>query len=196
MKGVAPEVQDGDLHGGLGGANSPITCPLFPNESARPYSRSIRCKLVGSSALTCILILHARNALASEKKTEACPDGRRRGCSAHSITAAVPSSLPSPLRMPSGLPPFRLSAFPAGRFLLSGRPALLWAGAGSGPFATSLGSAWGIGDPCGTFLRHALVPESLVLLLVLHARSLVWHLSPFFVQGLVWRRKPHQKPHQ
>src|SRR5581483_4262141 len=65
-----------------------------------------------------------------------------------------------------------LPALAAGSLLLGGGTALLRAAARSGLLAALLRRAGGVGDPGGPALRHPLLLERLVLLLVLHSGTL------------------------
>src|SRR6185312_15127063 len=98
--------------------------------------------------------------------------------------AAPPRARPRPARCPpasralasptSGSPRSgrllrgRLAALAARGLLLCRRPALLRRAAGAGALAAPLGRAGRVGDTGRPLLRHALVLQGLVLLLVLH----------------------------
>src|SRR5437763_12102272 len=73
------------------------------------------------------------------------------------------------LELGSGLPGRRLPALAAGGLLLRGGAALLRAPAGPGGPAPAARRARRVGDPGRPLLRHPLVLEGLVLLLILHA---------------------------
>src|SRR6185436_2649219 len=78
-----------------------------------------------------------------------------------------------------------LAALSPSVLLLGRRSALLRTSARPGLLTAAAGGAWRIRDPRGAFLRHALALEGLVLLLVLHAWSLVGHLGAPLSAGFV-----------
>src|SRR5215218_4517138 len=75
------------------------------------------------------------------------------------------------------LPSRGLATLSPGGLLLGRRSALLGASARPGLLAPAAGGAWRVRDPRGALLRHPLALQGLVLLLVLHARSLVGHIG-------------------
>src|SRR5687768_9182319 len=77
-----------------------------------------------------------------------------------------------------GLGGCRLAALAAGGLLLGGCPALLGARAGSRLLPALGRGVRGVGDPGRPLLRHALVLQGLILLLVFHAGSRVRHAAP------------------
>src|ERR1051325_11489401 len=72
-----------------------------------------------------------------------------------------------------------LPALPTGRLLLRRGAALLRAAPRSRALASAPGGPRRVGDSGGALLRHALVLQGFVLLLVLDARSLVRHRTSF-----------------
>src|SRR3954447_596589 len=70
-----------------------------------------------------------------------------------------------------------LAALAAGLLLLRGRAALRAVAAGAALLAAAGRRALGVGDLGGALLRHALVLEGFVLLLVLHVGRLAGHRS-------------------
>src|SRR5687767_7076159 len=77
----------------------------------------------------------------------------------------------------------RASTLAARSLLLGRRPALLGAAARARLLAAVARRLRRVGDARSALLRHALVLQGLVLLLVLDARSFVRHVSPFRLDG-------------
>src|SRR6187455_578449 len=77
-----------------------------------------------------------------------------------------------------------LSALATSRLLLSGRSSLGRVAARAGLLAATARGLRRVGDLGRPLLRHALVLEGLVLLLVLDVRSCPWHHAPPFVRAL------------
>src|SRR6187200_992328 len=83
------------------------------------------------------------------------------GCGANLLASLLPCGRPAPL--------------PAGGLLLGSRAALGGVTAQAGLFPTAARGTGRIGDLCCALLRHALVLERLVLLLVLYVCTLLRH---------------------
>src|SRR5215203_1968286 len=75
------------------------------------------------------------------------------------------------------LPSRGLATLTPGGLLLGRRSALLRASARPELLAPAARGAWRVRDPRGALLRHTLALQGLVLLLALHARSLIGHLG-------------------